>query len=209
VLIGDTTYGKGLVHGYSQFPDGSGIRLTISRYFLQGNLFLNRLDSTHSDTGNGLAPDYFLPSTDRSLFLSYLEGSLTMFRFAHLHQDEIIAGPPELRPPYRWVDQFALYAEKEKFIFESPQTSDALALLSVARQEHSSSECIAGAEELVRIGREDDRRQFLANGEYIDMRLREMAFERKFGSYRAYAEAVVNVRPDIKFASQILRGRTT
>ena len=73
VLVGDTTFGKGLVQGYSQFLDGSGIRLTISRYFLEGNLFLNRLDSTHSDTGRGLTPDFYLPSTDRSMFLSDLE----------------------------------------------------------------------------------------------------------------------------------------
>ncbi|PWB71161.1 hypothetical protein C3F09_08205 [candidate division GN15 bacterium] len=209
VLIGDTTYGKGLVQGYSQFPDGSGIRLTISRYFLEGNLFLNRLDSTHSDTGKGLTPDFYLPSTDRSLFLSYLEGSLLMFRFAYRHQDEIIAGPPELRPPFRWVDELALFAEKEKFQFESPQTSDALVLLRTAQQEHCSADCIARAKELVRIARDDDRGQFLAHGEYIDMRLRQLAFERKYGSYRAYAEAVVNVRPDIRFAAQVLRRSTT
>lgn len=208
VLVGDTSFGKGLVQGYSQFPDGSGIRLTISRYFLEGNLFLNRLDSTHSDTGSGLAPDYFVPYADRSPFLSDLESSLLMFRFAHLHQDEIAAGPPALRPPYHWVEQFALFAEREKFEFVSQQTIEALALLSIAKLEQSSPEVIARAEELVAIARKDDRRQFLGNWAYIDMRLRQLAFERKCGSYRAYAEAVVNVRPDIKLAAQILRRGT-
>jgi len=209
VLIGDTTYGKGLVQGYSQFPDGSGIRLTISRYFLEGNLFLNRLDSSHSDTGSGLTPDFFLPSEDRSPFLSYLESSLLMFRFAHSHQDEIIAGPPELHLPYYWVEQFALFAEQEKFEFVSQQTMDALALLSIAKLEQSYPESIARAEELVAIARKDDRRQFFANWAYIEMRLRQIAFDRKYGSYRSFAEAIVNVRPDIKFAAQILRRGTS
>ncbi len=209
VLIGDTTYGKGLVQGYSQFPDGSGIRLTISRYFLEGDLFLNRLDSSHSDTGNGLAPDFYLPSTDRSHFLSYLEGSRLLDRFAHFHQDEIIAGPPMFQPPYHWVEQFALYAEKEKFEFVSMQTEAAMEILSIARLEQSSPESIACAEEIVKIAREDDRRRFFAHWDYIDMRLRQAAFDRKFGSYRSFAEAIVNVRPDITFAAQMLRRGTS
>jgi carboxyl-terminal processing protease len=209
VLIGDTTYGKGLVQGYSQFLDGSGIRLTISRYFLEGNLFLNRLDSTHSDTGSGLTPDFYLPSTDRSLFLSYLEGSLLLFKFAHVHQDEIIAGPPELKPPYHWVEQFALYAHQMGFKYVSQQTLDAQEMLTVAKAEQSSPELIRQAELLVEQSRQDDRNQIFANWSYIETRLRQMAFDRKYGSYRSFAEAIVNARPDIKLAAQILaRGKT-
>lgn len=204
VLIGDTTYGKGLVQGYSQFLDGSGIRLTISRYFLEGNLFLNRLDSAHSDTGSGLTPDYYLPSTDRSLFLSDLESSLHLFRFAHLHQDEIIAGPPEPKPPHHWVEQFVLYAEQKGHRFVSQQTRDAKELLDVARSERSSAELIRQAELLVEKSRKIDRDQFFANWSYIESRLRQLAYDRKYGAYRSYAEAIVNSRPDIKLAAQIL-----
>jgi carboxyl-terminal processing protease len=33
IVIGETTFGKGLVQGQFQLPDGSGIRLTVSRYY--------------------------------------------------------------------------------------------------------------------------------------------------------------------------------
>jgi hypothetical protein len=107
------------------------------------------------------------------------------------------------------VEQFALFAEKEKFLFVSSQTEAALEILSIARLEQSSPESIACAEELVKIAREDDRRRFFAHWDYIDMRLRQAAYDRKFGSYRSFAEAIVNVRPDIKFAAQMLRRGTS
>jgi hypothetical protein len=37
------------------------------------------------------------------------------------------------------------------------------------------------------------------------MRLRQIATERKFGEYRAYAEIVVPQRRDIRFAEEILQ----
>jgi carboxyl-terminal processing protease len=33
IIVGETTFGKGLVQGQFQLPDGSGIRLTVSRYY--------------------------------------------------------------------------------------------------------------------------------------------------------------------------------
>ena len=70
-------------------------------------------------------------------------------------------------------------------------------------------ELIRQAEQLLAKSQLDDQRQFFAHWEYIDTRLRQMAFDRKFGSYRSFAEAIVNSRPDIKLAAQILtRGKT-
>jgi carboxyl-terminal processing protease len=36
IIVGETTFGKGLVQGQFQLPDGSGMRLTVSRYYTPG-----------------------------------------------------------------------------------------------------------------------------------------------------------------------------
>ena len=60
-------------------------------------------------------------------------------------------------------------------------------------------------DQLLTISRREDRRQFDRYAEYIKMRLRQIAFERSNGSYTAYARAVVPSRPDILYASRVLR----
>ena len=206
ILVGDTTFGKGLVQGFTQYPDGSGIKVTVSRYFLEGNLFLNRIDSSHSDTGSGIAPDYLAPNAKLSPFLMDIESSLLLSKFAYGHQDEIIAGSPVFGPESSWVEQFAIFAGHEKFLYTSRQTQDAELLVFAAKEEQSARPVLAEAEKMLQISKRDDLHEFQVNADYIEMRLKELALERKFGIYRAYGEAIVNRRPDIKLAARLLRG---
>jgi carboxyl-terminal processing protease len=205
VLIGDTTFGKGLVQGYSRFPDGSGGKLTISRYYLDGNLYLNRFDSNMFDTGKGLIPNYQFAYPEDKPFLAALEGSLLPMQFAQLHQDDLLAGPPPLGPDTGWVEQFAVYCSIHKFSYKSPQTESAELLLATAKLERGSPETIRSAEELLRLAKASDYTAFFENQNYILMRLRQIAGERKYGEYRAYSEIVVPQRRDIRFAEEILQ----
>jgi len=53
-LIGTTTYGKGLVQGLFGLKDGSGLKITIQKYYTPKGICIQ---------GEGIAPDYevFLP----------------------------------------------------------------------------------------------------------------------------------------------------
>lgn len=205
-LVGDTTFGKGLVQGYDRFPDGSGAKLTISRYFLEGNLYLNNFDSSFSDTGKGLVPNYYLEFPENTPFVATLESSLILMQFAQLHQDDIVAGPPPLGPDSTWAEQLAIYATQQKFAYSSLETEEVEFLLLTARAEKASSATIAGIEELLRISRKDDYNEFYNYRDYITMRLRELAIERKYGAYRSYADVIVGSRADIRFAEEIILG---
>ena len=48
-LIGETTYGKGLVQGIFSVPDGSGVKITIQKYYTPRGVCIQ---------GEGIAPDY-------------------------------------------------------------------------------------------------------------------------------------------------------
>lgn len=68
-----------------------------------------------------------------------------------------------------------------------------------------SKQVLDGARDLYDQSRHLDKRLFLDYQEYIEMRIRQEAFERKFGAYRAYADVIVRERPDIRFASEVLK----
>jgi carboxyl-terminal processing protease len=205
ILVGDTTFGKGLVQGFTRFPDGSGTRLTISRYYLPGGLFLNRFDSTLHDTGRGLVPDYFVDLPERQPFIRALEGSLLMQQFAGLHQDELIAGSPNLEADKSWPELLADYCSVEKFKYDAPIVQSARQLLATVRQAKASEVIFRGAQNILETASRRQKNLFIKYGDYISSRLRQFAFERKYGTSRAYAEVVVPERPDIRLAARLLR----
>jgi carboxyl-terminal processing protease len=204
VLVGDTTFGKGLVQGFTRFWDGSGLRLTISRYYLDGGVYLNEFDSVLIDTGHGLAPDYYFRFVERHEFPRALESSLLLTRFANLHEEEIIASSGHFRLPDTWVDRFRSFAVSAGFDFESRATEALEVLNDVAFADHARVPLIKRVGEVLRKARRDDNRQFEKYASYIKMRLKQIAYERKFGMYRAYAEVLVRERPEIVFASNLL-----
>ena len=45
VIIGDTTFGKGLVQNITSLPDGGALRLTVSKYFLPSGRIIQKFDN--------------------------------------------------------------------------------------------------------------------------------------------------------------------
>ena len=202
-LVGDTTFGKGLVQGFTTLANGGAARLTISRYYLNGRLYLNRFDSVLVDTGRGLVPDYPLTFADQDPFPRDLEHSLLLNRFAIAHQDQIVASG-DFALDRSWIDRFKAYADSEAFVYESVSTTKLERLNDLAALEHSGAvQRVVG--QLLAISRAEDARQIEHYGDYIAMRLKQLAFERQAGSYTAYAKAIVPARPDIQFAAHLLR----
>lgn len=65
-LVGNTTFGKGLVQNIRQLPDGSGLKLTISQYYTPNGTNIH---------GVGIAPDYEveLPEDIEGIGVEYIE----------------------------------------------------------------------------------------------------------------------------------------
>jgi C-terminal peptidase prc len=207
VLVGDTTFGKGLVQGLTKLPDGDGLRLTIARYYFADSLFLNRFDSSLNDIGRGLAPDYYYSFVEKQPFLQRLESSMLLQQFANVYQDEIILAASDTAIEDTWIERLASYAEEQLFVYKSSVTkvSELLYQLTVAESGSAETRNIAAA--ISQLASRDDKNQFYRYADYICLRLREIAFERKFGAYRAYRDVIVPHRPIIRFASSVLLGK--
>lgn len=205
ILVGDTTFGKGLVQGFNQYPDGSALRLTVSRYYLEGDVYLNEFDSTLNDTGRGLAPDYVIGFIEHDPFPLAIERTLLLNRFANIHTDEIIQASGDFGLSDDWVNRFRAYALEEGFEYRSPLREDAEVLLDLTENDPTLAETRRVTESIVRQARAADSTAFDRYGNYIKFRLKQLAFERRYGMTEAYARAIVPDRPDIQFAAQLLK----
>ncbi len=58
LVIGTTTYGKGLVQGIITFPDGSLLKLTVEKYYTAGGKYINEV---------GITPDIVIEDDEKQL----------------------------------------------------------------------------------------------------------------------------------------------
>lgn len=205
VLVGDTTFGKGLVQGFISLPNGDGLRLTISRYFFEGQRFINNYDSLDgklSDTGTGLVPDIHYDFAEENEFYLELERSLLLTEFAHKHQNELVnAGIGEKQ---KWLTLFKQYAAGNNFIYGSELTKKAKEFQS----EVDTKALNKLAETAVKFANAYDENLYDDYAGQIWQRLRQIAHERKFGTYSAYKNVIVPESEVIGLASAALKEKS-
>ena len=203
LIVGDTTFGKGLVQGYFRLPDGDGLRLTISRYYFEGGKFINSPDKANAKNDGGIIPDLYIKYIETNAFYNELESSLVLFRFAHKFQDEIIGADNSPGTRDSWVARLKEFALADDFDFESETTEIARYLESQAATENIKS--VAAL--LTKNSRQADKLYFKQFADFIWLRLRQLALERKFGTYRSYKDAFAAEYEPIQIAIAALKKR--
>lgn len=207
VLVGDTTYGKGLVQGFVHFPSGDGLRLTISRYYLENGVYLNDFDTSLNEIGHGLPPDHYLAPEEDEPFLRSLEASLLLHQFAFRHQEELAAEMASDTLSDRWLDGLKEFCLSRGFDYTSGVTQQARLVDSIAESEIGGKSFAGLSKHLVLIAEQRDRGLFAVHAAYLKWRLRSLAVQRQFSTQRAYAEVIVPEDPVIRRATEVLRER--
>jgi hypothetical protein len=204
VLVGDTTFGKGLVQGFWEFPGGDGLRLTISRYYFQGDVFLNDYDTTLTETGRGLPPDYHVEPDYGGRFGRELDNSLLLQRFVSIHLDSLVEAWKSGTLDTSWIERLAVYAHAEGFTFQSPTTEATELFGALAELKTASDELLGLSERLTRKAEVLDSRLWLTHADYIFSRMERLLVERHLGMYEAYRTVIVPRREDIRLATKLL-----
>lgn len=207
VLIGDTTFGKGLVQQYRGFTDGSGIRLTTSRYYFEGGVFLNNPQAEIIDSATGIPPDYYYRSEEREPFPMYLESTGLLRNFAVEHVDEILASQPFTSDFPIWYKLFKKYAEANDFNYYSHFAILSKFLRDEIVYANYSDKTFKAIDNICRLAENDDLNQFEVYRDYIKRRLYQIALELKSGTEAAYREAIVPYRSEIILAEEIMYSR--
>jgi carboxyl-terminal processing protease len=204
VLIGDTTFGKGLVQQYSRFGDGTGLRLTTARYYFSGNKYINDPAAENIDSAAGIPPDIYYASERNHPFPRWLESSGLIRQFALNNKEEICRYAPLTNQSQQWFEAFREFVLKEGFEFESELTELAVLSHDMAVLENMSPVTTAIADRIVGLSRDDDRRLFEKYRDYIRTRLFQTALQARDGITESYRTAVVPYLREIIMAEEYL-----
>ncbi len=205
VLVGDTTFGKGLVQGFVRYPEGDGIKLTISRYFFGDDVYINEFDSTLNEIGEGIPPDYYFSDELDNSFIYALERSLNLFHFANQNQDEIIKNFQAGFLDDSWLERFAMYLEEKEFKYESDRSQIISLIKEIAVFDKNSKIFVDECDKFLKYSIQIDKKELFLQKEYLKRRLAQIAYERKYGINKSYSEVIIKHMPIVKYATEILK----
>lgn len=208
LLVGDTTFGKGLVQEYNGLADGSGIRLTSSRYYFEGEKYINDPNSPVLDSAGGIPPDYYLPEIYEP-FIAALSRSLLMRQFASANKDKILAGPSIMKSADNWYQDFVAYCRSRNFEFTSTITGSLDTMKQIAEFSGAGRETIGLIDRTLTFSEKLDREQFEHYREKIIRLIFRLAVELEYGLARSYRDAILPYSPQIKLAEKIIDSITT
>jgi len=209
-LVGDTTYGKGLVQEYWRFFDGSASRLTVSRYYFTGEVYLNGAHAAENDTGLGVAPQVYR-SFEGPALLRAFDGRLALLRFACGHDSAIVWAHEAEAPAVRLelsqqlLAEFTAYCEKQEFGWRSSLEERADELALMAEVYLADPRPVALAHEIRNAAERTAGNPIAERWSEIFPRLAEYAIERLHGRRVAFQRARLPYDPDIRFCADELR----
>ncbi len=182
-LVGDTTFGKGLVQGFVQFPNGDGIKLTVSRYYFSDSTYLNDFDSTLNEIGHGLVPNFQFNKQRYDFFTRKLENSFLLGEFSALYQDALTKDFEDGSLDDLWIKRFHDYTIEHELEIHSYRTEIVQELLDIAKEDTVDSGTTKYLKSLYAKSIKFDKNNFNNYAQYIKDRLIQIATQRKSGEY--------------------------
>lgn len=188
VIVGDQTFGKGLVQVVRRLPYNTALKLTVGRYELPSGRVVQRLDYGTSGSGaaiaktvgftttsgravtggSGVTPDVMGAEPDRSALEAALLRGAWFFRYA----DRFETQNPTL--PNGWrrglLDDFRSFLDSEGFAYES-DAGDLLADLRGRLQAAGYSDALGETDRVVRALSSDQQRDFDRHADALERRL--------------------------------------
>ena len=151
-LIGERTFGKGLVQSVRSVAYDGYVKVTTAKYYLPSGRCIQAIDySKHQgkaqkDTTGGILPDIVMPDTNRKVDISYtLYAKQLFFDYATRYRaaHEQIAPVREFALSDADIQDFCNYLDEEGFKYETETSKYFDQMLDMARHEDLDSTIIA------------------------------------------------------------------
>ncbi len=163
VIVGDTSFGKGLVQRFFPLKYGTHLKVTISKYFIPSGRQIQKIDYWHRDKNGkvvkykpseektfytknkrkvfdhgGIAPDILIPSEPLDSRIAWLDKKDIIFKFALAYFNE----HPQLKSSEQLNDDllvknFVSYLKKNKINPESDFDRKLKKLIETAQKDRS------------------------------------------------------------------------
>ena len=151
-LVGERTFGKGLVQSVRSVAYDGYVKLTTARYYLPSGRCIQAIDySKHrgkaeKDTTGGILPDIVISDTTRKVNISYtlyakqlIYDYATRYRATH----PSIASPTQFKLTDADIEDFCRFLDEEQFTYETETSKYFSDMLDMAQHEDLDSATIA------------------------------------------------------------------
>jgi len=206
VIIGDTTFGKGLVQIVFGLPNREGLRLTTSRYYFADGTYLTPPDTAFKF--NGLVPDITYRSAIEDEFERFINNTLVLYDFVEAEWPKLSSYPNNFDYPNEVIFDLQRFARERCQQYVSWSTGIISRAAAEQKAEPVSPQVIDQLTRIMKLSQKTDGNAFLRYGSYLKFRLRQIVVERKQGTEAAFRDVIVPDRLDIRLAADIIADTT-
>ena len=224
VVVGETTYGKGLVQVVRPMPYGTALKLTVSRYTTPSGREIQRLNYAQGEraaavpdslrrafqtragrtvrSGGGIEPDLPVSLGEESELERALTRSAAFLRFANRYASSHPALPADFRVEGRVYDDFQAFVASEGVAYrtDAERTADALAEDLEATGYDGAARPLA---DLRRAIAREKERDFERHAPRLQAQLRQEILSRYLGQ-RDQTVAALDQDPVLEAARRVL-----
>lgn len=202
VVVGDTTFGKGLVQTVYHLAGRDAIRLTTARYYFADGRYLNPRDSVLTFTG--LAPDLVYAPKGEPGFEDAIQTGFLLYDFVEKNWELLKGFPDKFNLPDTVVTAFASFARSHEFAYRSKTSETISDAIRDHRLDGGSREVLAALEGIDKQSQKADSDVYDREKDFLKFHIRRVLIERKNGSSQVYRDVIVPGRQDIRLAADIL-----
>lgn len=233
VIVGNTTFGKGLVQQVYTLPEGTALKLTTAKWYVPSGRCIqkdirstrhpedmaeedsvevdsSRLEVFHTKGGRvvygggGITPDIVVDPEKLNALELNLERLSTFFDFAIRYTTE----HPELKPDFEVTDkmlsEFKDFLEEKKFTYKNELETQLEEFEKVVKEKGNDPAIMAEIEHLRETIESNKQSRFDESRDYIKRSIKRDILTRLYGESEVYRQVVLKSDPYIKKAVEIL-----
>lgn len=196
-IMGERTFGKGLVQNIRPIAYGGHLKVTTSKYYLPSGRCIQAIDyaerqrghELHRDTAGGILPDVILTDSQKLDITYNLYRDHLFFDYANLYykQHPTIAPATEFRLTDSDLEDFCQFLDKKQFSYETETGRHLGELIKMAKQEDIDSTLLAELEAFQPRLSEDYRTAIQRNREEVEEMLGGEIIKRYYYHHGYYA----------------------
>ncbi|MBI5324371.1 MAG: hypothetical protein HZB41_03680, partial [Ignavibacteriae bacterium] len=223
IVVGERSFGKGLVQTVFDTPYNTSVKITTSRYYtpsgrcIQRFEFHNKYKSNieHTDSifhtkngrhlveSNGIEPDTTIANEKYSGFINYLWKKDFIFKFANIYSSKLSDKQKFTSTDKRYLDEFYSYIKSKNSENEFPIIKQLNELDKVAKEEKRTAKVIKKIEELKGLLNKESYNQVVNNSKELS-KILEKEINRRLLSQNEYIKFQLNDDNYIKIANELI-----
>ena len=157
-IVGERTFGKGLVQNIRPIAYGGHLKVTTSKYYLPSGRCIQAIDyaerqrghQLHRDTAGGILPDVLLTDSQKLDITYNLYRDHLFFDYAtrYYREHATIPQPSDFRLTDQDIENFCLFLDEQHFSYETETGRYLGELIQMAKQEDLDSTLLADLQAL-------------------------------------------------------------